>query len=281
MKEQTSKKSKNYVLSNNVVINLGNLPLKTRRSSSRSKSPTKPKQLTKPTPTELPIMSPTFAQPVRFSNISNLETQSQQAWLRALENGNRQNIRTPEINSTFRQNATTSPFVNYNDNAGIVSTSGGSESFIDRGNNIPENMSMTYTDNTPENNYILPDDITAVSSLTESSATQSSEQDTEPSATQSSEEEEEEEIIVRTPARRPPASISDIQTPSTAASEIIPSFLKYSRNEVAIWLDNDKQVNPKFKLKTPNKDGREYRTIKQNGGIFNELVRSARYYNML
>lgn len=280
MKEQTSKKSKNYVLSNNVVINLGNLPLKTRRNSSRSKSPTKPKQLTKPTPTELPIMSPTFAQPVRFSNISNLETQSQQAWLRALENGNRQNIRTPEINSTFRQNAATSPFVNYNDNAGIVSTSGGSESFIDRGNNIPENMSMIYTDNTPENNYILPDDITAVSSLTESSATQSREQESEPSATQSSEEEEEEEFVVRSPARRPPVRISDIQTPPTPDNET-PSYVKFTRNEVAIWLDNDKQVNPKYKLKKPNKDGKEYRAIKTTGGIFNDLVRSAQYYDML
>ena len=91
MKEQTSKKSKNYVLSNNVVINLANLPTRRRRQRKRTNKPSSP--LNQSPQGSMP-QGYTLTQPTRFSNVSNLDTQLQQALLRTIDNGDRFNNST-------------------------------------------------------------------------------------------------------------------------------------------------------------------------------------------
>ena len=73
------KKTKNYILSNNVVINLAGLISK-RKSSNKPKSSQKDTQ-------------DTIGRTTPFTNISNLDTQIQQA-----------NLRTAEIDFKIVQN---------------------------------------------------------------------------------------------------------------------------------------------------------------------------------
>ena len=71
------KKTKNYILSNNVVINLAGL-------ISKRKSSSKPKSIKKDTQEKQESTS--IGRTTPFTNISNLDTQIQQANLRTAEN---------------------------------------------------------------------------------------------------------------------------------------------------------------------------------------------------
>jgi hypothetical protein len=82
----TKQKSKSYVLSNNVVINLANLPVRRRQRRRAPKQPT-----SGPTNESMPSGSTTVMRPTAFTNMSNLETQIQQARLKAIENGGEDN----------------------------------------------------------------------------------------------------------------------------------------------------------------------------------------------
>jgi hypothetical protein len=129
------KKTKNYILSNNVVINLQGL-ISRRKSSGKSKSPKRePQEQAEQQATTEPTTAPT-----RFANIATLDTQIQQANLREAENRFK-NAVTPTINRGM-----TTPndrireqqqFYNPNDNAGAFGAIQGSDDFQAQGNNIP------------------------------------------------------------------------------------------------------------------------------------------------
>ena len=133
------KKTKNYILSNNVVINLQGL-LSRRKSSRKPKSPKKePEEQTEEQTEEQATTAPATS-PTRFANVATLDTQIQQANLREAENRFK-NTLMPTINR-----AMTTPndrireqqqFYNPNDNAGAFGAIQGSDSFPAQGNNIP------------------------------------------------------------------------------------------------------------------------------------------------
>ena len=56
----------------------------------------------------------------------------------------------------------------------------------------------------------------------------------------------------------------------------------YTKNEIKLWLDNNKRINPKRPLKRPTPDGREYGLLTNpTGKIYTDLTKDAIAYGLL
>ena len=254
MKAETSKqKTKNYILSNNVVINLGNLLQK------RNQSRKKPNKSHQEEDNDYRKSSSVMQGSTTFTNVSNLETQVQQANLRNIEERGRfinasnlssnsssdsssdnknPSIRPPSSSSSssFRDK---SPYYNPADNAGAFGSIEGSDSFMAQGNNIPDTDSIS-TKSMMDNN--------------------------------SGDDSSEEEYTFTRPAKA--QTRSQLKTPKKAE-------IGYTEAEVKIWLNYNMMVNPKQRLQNPTSDGREYRLLKENSNIYKELKLAAIHYDLL
>jgi hypothetical protein len=217
------KKTKNYILSNNVVINLAGLVPK-RKSSNKPKSSQKDTQ-------------DTIGRITPFTNISNLDTQIQQANLRTAENRFQNSSRLASDTSrttdipTPKMERTESPddrfregnrYYNANDNAGAFGTIEGSDSFQAQGNNIPATELFNE-------DYSFSSDTTVMSDNSNKNQNQ------------------------RT----------------------------YTIDEVRLWLENNKRIDPKRQLKRPATDGRMYALATKNGKIFTALMSDAVAYGLV
>jgi len=245
MKEDTSKqKNKNYILSNNVVINLGNL-LQKRKQSKTSK----PSQERQPSPVK---------GSTTFTNISNLETQTQQANLRNIEERGRfmntsqfpSNSSSSSSSDNINPNIRKPSYYSRNDNAGAFGSIPGSDSFLAQGNNIPD---------------------------TESNSTRTLEKDNDISSIQQPPNDigilsEEEEYVLTPQAKTQTRSRYRTPNPTT-----------YTKREIQIWLNSDKRINPKLPLNKPTNDGRQYHLIRNtiNSKVFETLTKDAIYYGLL
>ena len=264
------KKTKNYILSNNVVINLAGLISK-RKSSSKTKSIKKD--------TQEKQESTAIGRTTPFTNISNLDTQIQQANLRTAENRFQNSSRLPSDTSRTTDipapkiERTTLPddrfregnlyydpnegnryydpnegnrYYDPNDNAGSFGTIEGSDSFPSQGNNIPIH----------ENN----NDDYSLSSIPSLDADSNEIQEVNQNEDQS--QESEEYILER--------------------GKVLERGRTYTKNEIKLWLDNNKRINPKRPLKRPTPDGRMYALLPtMRGPIFRELVGDAVAYGLL
>ena len=272
------KPSKNYILSNNVVINLEGLISTKRKSSSKPKSIEKREEKQE---------SSAIGRTTPFTNISNLDTQIQQANLRAAENRFQNSSKLPSETSTNRE--TTNPQIytnpqpenrfrrenNYydiNDNAGAFGTIQGSDTFPAQGNNnIPiheqnddmsddsyrlglETLLGNYAARYDNDDYSLRSgsDIGAATLVSDSSNSSSLNSD-------------------------------ELSQKSTGSEEYnLTRNRTYTIDEVKLWLANDKLINPKRRLIRPAPGGRMYAKISgPNSAIYKELSNDAFAYGLL
>jgi hypothetical protein len=235
------KPSENYILSNNVVINLAGLISK-RKSSSKTKSSQKD--------TQEKQESTAIGRTTPFNNISNLDTQIQQANLRVAENRFQNSSRLPS--DTSRTIETSSPqfyttslpddrfregnsYYNPNDNAGAFGTIEGSNSFQAQGNNIPATELFNE-------DYSFSSDTTVMSD------------NSNKNQNQNNQEQSEENMFTQR---------------------------KYTIDEVRLWLENGKRIDPRRQLKRPATDGRMYALAPKNGKIFTALMSDAVAYGLV
>jgi hypothetical protein len=301
------KKTKNYILSNNVVINLAGLISK-RKSSSKTKSIKKD--------TQEKQESTAIGRTTPFNNISNLDTQIQQANLRVAENRFQNSSRLPS--DTSRTIETSSPqfyttslpddrfregnsYYNPNDNAGAFGTIEGSDSFQAQGNNIPmheQNNDVWQRDlNTllgnhvsdyNDDNYSLRSgsDITYGTIFSDSSdsygnvSSVSNDVNSQDNRSTTNTINSDESIIL--PVRRKPQPKTP--QPKTPPDPTLLKYVKklqYGPEQIKFWLENGKDFDPNRPLIRPTKDGRTFRKINDGSVIYRLLMNHALEYGLL